>query len=220
MTVIAFAIRLPIIPREVWLYIIASGLIHFGYWFSLSCAYTLGEISFVYPIARSAPAVIPLLALLFLGETISMQGLIGVLCVVFSIYLFQQRGDDMTFKALLRYMRQPDSIWAFSTLSAVIAYSLIDKQGMAQFHAYSTEPPIWRAIIYYLTEGCIALAFYNVYILFQFPRRQIAEIGQQEWRKIVTSGSRQKIAEMERHMQNREKITLFYGYGSPFAGYD
>ena len=188
-TAIAFAIRQPLIPREVWIYIIASGVVHFGYWFSLSRAYTLGEISFVYPIARSAPAFIPLFALLFLGETISMQGLIGIVCVVFSIYLFQQRGDGMTFRDLLRYMRQPDSIWAFSTLGTVIAYSLIDKQGMAEFHAHSTEPTAWRALIYYLAEGCIALVLYNIHVLLQFSRGQIVEIGRQEWRKVIASGS-------------------------------
>ena len=90
-TGIAFAIRQPHIPREIWIYIVASGFIHVGYWLSLSHAYTLGDISFVYPIARSAPAFIPLFAFLFLGEAISIQGLIGILCVVFAIYLFQQR---------------------------------------------------------------------------------------------------------------------------------
>ncbi|MDE0042227.1 MAG: EamA family transporter, partial [Candidatus Poribacteria bacterium] len=180
LTLAAFAIRLPIIPSQVWVYVVASGLVHFGYWFSLSRAYMLGEISFVYPIARSAPAFVPLFALFFLNESISTQGLIGILCVVLAIYLFQQRGNETTFRSIIHYARKPDSIWAFSTLATVITYSLIDKQGMTLYHAYSGKSAIWDAMAYYLAEGCIALVLYNTYILLQFRRKQIAEIGRRE----------------------------------------
>ena len=187
--IIAFAIRLPIVPRSVWIYIIGSGVVHFFYWFSLSHAYTLGEISYVYPIARSAPGFIPIFAILLLKEQISAQGIIGIFCIVFSIYLLQQRGGGLTLKELIRYARQPDAVWAFSTLGTVVAYSLIDKAGMSNFHAHSTQPPAWQAIIYYLVEGVIALIFYGLYIVFRFPWRELMEIGRREWRRIIATGS-------------------------------
>lgn len=189
LTITAFAIRSPIIPTQVWGYVIASGLVHFGYWFSLSRAYMLGEISFVYPIARSAPAFVPFFAFLFLNESISSQGLIGILCVVSAIYLFQQRGKEITFKSIFHYARKPDSIWAFSTLGTVVTYSLIDKQGMTVFHAYSNKSAIWNAMIYYLTEGCIALVLYNTYIFLQFRWRHIAEIGRREWKQVIVTAT-------------------------------
>ena len=189
LTLAAFAFRLPIIPSQVWVYIIASGLVHFGYWFSLSRAYMLGEISFVYPITRSAPAFIPVFAFLLLDESISAQGLIGILCVVLSIYPFQHRGNETTFKSIIRYARKPDSIWAFSTLGTVITYTLIDKQGMALFGAYSEKSTIWNAMTYYLAEGCIALVLYNIYILLQFQWTQIAEIGRREWKQVITAAT-------------------------------
>lgn len=189
LTLVAFAIRFPIIPSKVWVYIIASGLVHFGYWISLSRAYMLGEISFVYPIARSAPAFVPAFAFLLLDESISTQGLIGILCVVLAIYLFQQRGNETTFRSILRYARKPDSIWAFSTLGTVITYSLIDKQGMTILHEYSEKSGIWDAMTYYLAEGCIALVLYNIYILRQFRWRRIAEIGRLEWKQVITAAS-------------------------------
>jgi drug/metabolite transporter (DMT)-like permease len=188
MAIVAFAVKLPIVPQSVWIYVIASGVVHFGYWFFLSQAYTLGEISYVYPIARSAPGFVPIFAVLILQEQISVQGLIGIFCIVFSIYLLQQRGGGLTFKELFGYMKQPDSVWAFSTLGTVIAYSLIDKAGMAEFHAHSTQPPAWRAIIYYLIEGVISLVFYGVYIIFRFSRDEITGIGRQEWKKIIATG--------------------------------
>ncbi len=194
LTLAAFAIRSPVIPPQAWVYVVASGLVHFGYWFSLSRAYMLGEISFVYPIARSAPAFVPFFAVIFLNESISAKGLVGILCVVMAIYFFQQRGSDITFKSLLRYARKPDSIWAFSTLGTVVTYSLIDKQGMAVFHAYSNDPAIWRAVTYYLAEGCIALVFYNAYILLQCRWRQIVEIGRREWKRVIAAAVLAKIS--------------------------
>ena len=185
----AFMIKPLIVPLSVWSYIIASGLVHWAYWFSLSRAYTLGEISYVYPISRSAPGFIPLFALLFLRETISAQGLVGILCIVFSIYLLQQRGNGMAFRELIRYMRQPDAVWAFLTLGTVIAYSLIDKGGMSEFHVHSTQPPVWRAITYYLVEGVVAFVLYGGYIIFRFPRKEITDIGRLEWKPIVATGA-------------------------------
>ena len=187
--IVAFAIRVPIIPRTVWIYMIASGLVHLVYWFSLSRAYMSGEISYVYPIARSAPGFLPIFAFFFLGEKLSAQGWIGIFCIMFSIYLLQQRGSGVTLKKLFQYMRQPDSIWAFSTLGTVISYSIIDKKGMSEFHAHSTQPHAWAAVTYYLVEGIIALVLYTTYIASCFPRRKIAEVGRSEWKTIIVSGS-------------------------------
>ena len=189
LTLVVFAIRLPIIPSQVWVYVVLSGLVHFGYWFSLSHAYMAGDISFVYPIARSAPAFVPLFALLFLDESISTRGLVGIFCVVSAIYLFQQRGKETSYKSLLRYARKPDSIWALSTLGTVITYSLIDKQGMTEFHAHSNKAVIWNAMTYYLAEGCIALVLYIAYILLRFRWSQIAEIGRREWKQVFTAAT-------------------------------
>lgn len=148
-----------------------------------------GDISFIYPIARSAPAFVPLFALLFLGESISTRGLVGIFCVVLAIYLFQQRGKETSYKSILQYARKPDSIWAFSTLGTVVTYSLIDKQGMAEFHAHSNSASVWNAMTYYLAEGCIALILYNAYIFLQFRWRQIAEIGRREWKQVIVAAT-------------------------------
>ena len=71
---IAFGIKQPVVPKPVWIYIAGSAFVHLLYKLSLTHAYTVGEISFVYPIARAAPAFLPLFAFLFLKERISVQG--------------------------------------------------------------------------------------------------------------------------------------------------
>ncbi len=177
MAISAFAIKTPIIPQPVWTFIIASGVVHFLYWVSLSKGYASGDISYVYPIARSAPGFIPLFAFLLLQESISVQGLLGIFCIVVSIYLLQQREDGMAFRDLIRYMRRPDAAWAFSTLGTVIAYSLIDKKGMSEFYAHTSQPLVWQAVIYYLLQGAIAMLLYGAFIIYRFSRSEITEIG-------------------------------------------
>ncbi len=187
-TAIVFLIRAPIIPWTIWGYIGVSGVVHFAYWYSLSRAYTIGEISFVYPIARSAPAFVAGFAMLFFGETLSILGLIGIFCVLLSIHLFHHRAGERKVRSFVRHLGKSDSIWAFATLGTVISYSLIDKQGMAQFRLHSSEAGSWCSLMYYLTEGSVSAVFYGVYTLFQCTWRRIADIGRLEWRKIVLAG--------------------------------
>ena len=182
---VAFGIRHPVIPKPVWGYIIASALVHLFYRLFLTHAYTVGEISFVYPITRAAPAFLPLFAFLFLNERISVQGMVGILCVMVSIVLYQQREARIQFKTLFRYLSKPDALWAYATLASVIGYSLIDKQGMTEFHRYSTEHPLWRPVTYYLMENSISQVLYGVTCLARFQHQQIAEIGQSEWKRAL-----------------------------------
>jgi len=182
---VAFGIRHPIIPKPVWVYIVASAFVHVLYKLFLTHAYTVGEISFVYPITRAAPAFLPLFAFLFLNERISVQGLVGIFCVMISIALYQQREARIQFKTFFRYLGKPDALWAYATLASVIGYSLIDKQGMSEFHRYSTDVPLWRAVTYYLTENSISQVFYGLSCLARFPHQQIAEIGRTEWKRAL-----------------------------------
>jgi drug/metabolite transporter (DMT)-like permease len=56
-------------PPWVWLVIMVSALAEAAYFYATSRAYTLGDLSVTYPLARgSAPLFIALWAILFLGE--------------------------------------------------------------------------------------------------------------------------------------------------------
>ena len=182
---VTFGIREPGIPKPVWIYIAGSAFVHVLYKLSLTHAYTVGEISFVYPITRAAPAFLPLFAFILLDERISAQGMVGILCVMASIVLYQQREARIQFKTFFRYLGQPDALWAYATLASVIGYSLIDKQGMSEFHRYSTDAPLWRAVTYYLMENSISQVLYGVSCLVRFPHQQIAEIGRTEWKRAL-----------------------------------
>ena len=54
--------------QELLFWAILSGVIHGVYILCLSRAYNTQDISYVYPIARSAPVFVPVFAWLLLGE--------------------------------------------------------------------------------------------------------------------------------------------------------
>lgn len=70
----------------VWDLILASGLLHFVYWVLLTKSLETGDLSLVYPIMRSSPALVLLLSIFVLNEAVSPQGLAGILLVALASY--------------------------------------------------------------------------------------------------------------------------------------
>lgn len=62
-----------------WPYLAASVVIHNAYFALVVLGYRAGDLSLVYPLARgSAPAVVAILAWVFVGETLGLWGWIGL----------------------------------------------------------------------------------------------------------------------------------------------
>ena len=127
-TIVATFLLLPYLPLkaitvEVWYYIIFSGVAHGLYILALSSAYESGDISFVYPIARAAPAFVPVAAYLTLGEMISLQGIAGIAVVVCCVLMLHLRGTDSAAALGFRWasFKRKDSLWALVTLASVVA---------------------------------------------------------------------------------------------------
>lgn len=77
-----------------WPYIIASTVIHYGYYMLMFQAYRLGDLSQVYPISRGmAPVLVALGTYLMIGEELSTVGWTGLAMVTAGIGLLAlQRG--------------------------------------------------------------------------------------------------------------------------------
>lgn len=154
------------IPRDIWPFVLASGIIHTVYIISLSSAYETGDISFVYPIARSSPALVPVAAYWLIGERLSPRGIVGIAAIVLCILALQKRptGDG---SGLRDKLVRSDLIWALLTLSTVVGYSIVDKTAMVRFtHAQGIDP-IWRGPIYFALENAICYALFWLYMLKQ-----------------------------------------------------
>jgi uncharacterized membrane protein len=128
----------------IWPIAVLSGLLHFLYWLWLARSLETGDLSRVYPIARSAPALVLVVAVLFMGEEVSLPGAAGILLAAVGVYTISlNRLTPATLARPLRHIRSDDGTrYAFLTLLAVAGYSLVDKQAVGRFH------PVAFAFIY------------------------------------------------------------------------
>ncbi len=71
-----------------WAVLMASGVVHVAYYLVLLRGYRMADLTVVYPLARgSAPLLSALVAVLFLGETLSTFGGLGIAGVVCGVFL-------------------------------------------------------------------------------------------------------------------------------------
>jgi drug/metabolite transporter (DMT)-like permease len=85
--------------RNTWILLLLSVLLEAAYYVVLSAAYNDSDFSLVYPMGRgTAPAFIALWSVLFLHETLTVGGLIGLIVIILGLLvvgssdLFQSKG--------------------------------------------------------------------------------------------------------------------------------
>ena len=140
-----FFLFLPAPDIEALPYIVASTVIHWGYYFFLISAYKQGDLSVAYPIARgAAPVLIALGATIWPGEILSLMawaGIIGVSCGVAILAL--SRAQAQSLKVLFP---------ALITALTVAAYSIVDGIGVRVSGA-----PISYIAWLFTAEICVVL---------------------------------------------------------------
>lgn len=81
--------------RSVWDLILISTMVQVVYVVALAAAYRIGDLSFVYPLARgTSPVLISLAGVAVLGDEISPLGWLGVLTVTGALTLLAWRRSD------------------------------------------------------------------------------------------------------------------------------
>ncbi len=149
-----FFFRLGDLAPGMWPLLVATGLAHglYGTWMTL--AYSRAELTRVYPIIRSTPALLPLIAIP-LGESVTPLGVLGIAIVVAGVWLVY--GGELSLRKLLA----PELVYAWLTLATTVAYSLADKLAMAQLHAGEWSGPLPRPLAWYalltLASVCVRL---------------------------------------------------------------
>lgn len=119
------------LPLEIVPYLLVSGLAETVYFLGLGKAYESGDLSIVYPVARSAPVFVTIAAALFLGETISMTALLGILVIFIGVYILHLKGmtrEDLV--APVRYLMSGSSRYAIIAALGTTVYSITDKLGV------------------------------------------------------------------------------------------
>ncbi len=167
------------IPIAIWL-IVLSGGVHFCYWLFLSKALEKGDLSLVYPIMRSSPALVLIVSITVLGEDVSLAGITGILLVACGVYTIGMQ--RLTFSELLqpiRAMRSDRAIqFAFLTLLSVAGYTLVDKLAVGRMD------PIIFAFVY----PWISLSLFTGYLFSAKPTGTIKKEWQGRKWSILACG--------------------------------
>ena len=104
---------------------ILSGLIHVFYFYFLGTAYKKADLSFVYPIARgTAVALVPIVGMLLIKESVSSIALIGVVVVFFGIFTL---GNVTNMKSI----NISDLFISLITGITVTLYTIVDKYAVS-----------------------------------------------------------------------------------------
>jgi uncharacterized membrane protein len=154
---IYFLLEVGITNPAAYAWCAGSGFIHFLYWIFLTRAYKEGDLSHVYPIMRSSPALVLVIAVLFLGEQVSIQGTAGILLVAVGVYIINMK--HISGRELLEPVKSlagdRSTQFAFLTLISVAFYSIVDKMAVDYIH------PILFAFLHLFFGMC----YYTPYIL-------------------------------------------------------
>lgn len=150
-------------------FIFLSGFVHFIYWYFLSKALEKGDLSLIYPIMRSSPALVLIFSITILGENVSVLGVTGILLVAIGVYTINM--ESLALSELLRPFRamtRDRAIqFAFLTLFSVACYTLVDKIAVSQMH------PVIFAYVY----PWISLSLFSGYIF----KAKSSDILKKEW---------------------------------------
>jgi drug/metabolite transporter (DMT)-like permease len=125
---------LPVPPA--WPWVIASVVIHLGYFAFLIESYRAGDMGQVYPLARgSAPLITASLSPLVVGETVGAMAFTGIALLAAGVILLSVRGGRELARIDARAVG-----FALLTAVTICAYSLVDGMGArlaGSAHAYS-----------------------------------------------------------------------------------
>jgi drug/metabolite transporter (DMT)-like permease len=110
------------VQPQVWPYVGLSAALEIAYFWLLTTAYGRAEMTLTYPIARGgAPVIVLLVAVLVLGETVSVTQAVGVGLVGAGVVLV---------RGLKAGARWRDVLFALVIASVIASYTLVDNQGV------------------------------------------------------------------------------------------
>jgi drug/metabolite transporter (DMT)-like permease len=126
-------------PLAGWLLAFVSGVLELAYFIFLSTAYSRGELSMVYPLARgTAPLLAVAIGLVVLRERLSVLALAGVVCLLAGLW------------AVNRPMPAgPATIPALLVAVCIAAYSAVDRVGvrLGPVWLYGWALWVWVAVL-------------------------------------------------------------------------
>lgn len=185
---------LPALSARFYWLVVATGAAHAVYLYGLSLAFEGGDLSLVYPIARSAPAFLPLVAVPVAGERITWAGGIGIATVVAGMWAVQaggarRRPDEPGSPPLRARLTSRPVRYAYLALAASVAYGVIDKLlvvEVATGPALGALPP---AILCFFAVWAGCAVFFVPMALARMPAGALRRTAREEWRTVLLAAS-------------------------------
>jgi drug/metabolite transporter (DMT)-like permease len=155
------------LPLEVVPILTVSATAETVYYLALGRAYEGGDMSVVYPVARSSPVFVTVAAALVLGETVTPWGLAGILVIFAGVYMLHLRGLGRSeLLQPLRRLGEPASRYALVAALGTTGYSIADKMGVTAVN------PLRYAFWMIIFNTCLIAA---ATLLRRGPRGLVAE---------------------------------------------
>lgn len=163
-----------------WPWLIASVIIHLGYFAFLIEAYRAGDLGQVYPIARgAAPLMTATATTIFIGERLSLIGWGGIVALVAGIVLLSARGGRE-----LTHIDRRAVGFALLTALTICTYSVVDGIG-ARLSLNPVSYSLWLFV-----GIAIVMVPYALYR----DGREVIPAMQAYWRRGLAGGALQVIS--------------------------
>lgn len=148
----------------IWPYIVASTVIHWGYYYFLNIGYRFGDLSVIYPIARGlAPVLIAIGAQIWVGETLPLLAWAGIVSVSAGIMV-------LTKGAFSGSLPLTGLLAALACAVTVASYSLVDGVGV-RLSANALAYVGWLFVMEFMVAGFVFTTRWNR--LCALPKRTI-----------------------------------------------
>lgn len=158
-------------PVHVWSYVLASLVIHVGYYIALAGALKHGELGLAYPLMRgTAPLLVALGSYFMLGEAISAMGWLGILMISGGVLMLGMSAG------LLRHRKAV--VFALSNAVLIALYTVVDARGARE----SSDVAQYIALLFALDGWAFAL------LVFIQRKGQVWHYARQRW-PLATAGA-------------------------------
>jgi len=156
-----------------WPYIIASMVLHLGYYVALVGAYRAGDLSHGYPILRGvAPLIVSVCALAWLGEAPSTTVWLGVLLICGGVLSLGFAG--------FRWQESRVSLgWALANACIIASYTLVDAAGVRA----AGKPEVY--VVWLFTLDALPFSL----IIMWLKRETLAPYARRFWLRGIAGGA-------------------------------
>lgn len=177
------------LDHRIWWLVIITGFFQATYLSSLAAAYRHGELSVVYPLARSSPLIILLIGTLFLGtaEAITASAVFGIVLIVAGcIILPMQRFQEFS----LANYRNLATLFALLAAASTAGYSLVDDSATEQMRerldGIATDAEV--AFVFVILQAWTSLFWLSLGLSLQPGERKLLRGLFGNWRSTMAAG--------------------------------